>query len=203
MRHYKKDKVTGTQSKIDKKLRLLLSGFTQQNIITVEKVLDAINILPDTHVAGLNKIEYDPKRVNYIQAFFSKVLRKAPKCCKGVFMQQKRKVVIYEFDTREQFYHILYHEIGHFVYLLVIDTKLKKHWVNTLHQTKPFVTSLSKRNACEDFAECYAYYITKRETLIQSKQKYDFLHEQVFGNTPDNNKTNSIYFDGLLIDRSY
>lgn len=204
MLHYKKDKVIGIEGKLSKKLNLLISGFSKQNIITVEKIFDAINALPDAHITGLNIIEYDPKRLNVIQAFFNKLgYKRAPKCCKGVFIQNKRKIVIYEFNTREMLYHILYHEVGHFVYQLVLDSKLKKHWVSETHHTAPFITPLSRRNACEDFAECYTYYITKCETLMQSKQKYDFMHEYVFGNTRDNNKKSVFYFDGLMIDRTY
>jgi hypothetical protein len=47
------------------------------------------------------------------------------------------------------------------------------------------VSALSKRNAAEDFAECYATYLTKPERLKQSPQKYKFIHQNVFGNNKE------------------
>jgi len=97
-------------------------------------------------------------------------------------MQRKRKIIIYEFDSIDMFYHVLFHEIGHFVYFLSISSQLKKNWVTKTHKTEPFVSALSKRNAAEDFAECYAIYLSKPERLKQSPQKYNFIHQNVFGN---------------------
>jgi len=204
IRHYKKSKINGIQSKLKSDLHLMLSGFGNQKLIPVNDILDAINKLPDTHIAGLREIKFDPNRETLLPNFITRLFHKAPKCCKGVFQQKKRTIVIYDFDSRAMFFHVLYHEIGHFVYFLTLSAQRKKDWVTNVHKTTPFVTSLSKRNAAEDFAECYSLYITEPKLLKHSPQKYDFIHQHVFNNDNDSDIENtSLYFDSVLLDKTY
>jgi hypothetical protein len=202
LRHYKKSKIKSIDGRLNDELHLMLSGFGQQTLIPVEEILKNINRLPDSHISGLRTIEYDPKRENLLPNIITRFFQKAPKCCKGVFMQKKRKIVMYEFNSKPMFFHILFHEIGHFVYFLTISPQLKKQWVATLHKIKPFVTPLSKRNAAEDFAECYSLYITDPSLLKQAPQKYDFIHQYVFGNDLET-ENDSHYFDGIALDKTY
>jgi hypothetical protein len=185
LRHYKKSKVSDINGVANQPIHLKLLGFGQQSLIPIENMLEQLNSLPDNHLAGLRTIEYDPSRRNLLPSLINSILHRAPDYCKGVFLQRKRKIIIYEFDSLDMFYHVLFHEIGHFVYFLSISSQLKKNWVTQTHKIEPFVSALSKRNAAEDFAECYATYLTKPDRLKLSPQKYNFIHQSVFGNTKE------------------
>ena len=193
VRRYKKRKVGGITGKLEGRVELLVSGFGVQKIIPVDDIVKAVNLLPDAHVAGLRAVEYDPDRHTAVPGLFSRIFRRPPPCLRGIFLQRKRKIIIYDFDSRDQFFHILYHEIGHFVFYLVLDSDAKKRWVKQLHRNRPFITRLAARNAGEDFAECYATYLLKPEKLKFLKDKYDFIHEVVFANHP-------LAFEGSLVD---
>ena len=201
IRQYKKDKIKGIDGRLGNKIHLTLSGFNQQTLIPTTSIVDSINCLPDSHLSGLKTIEYDPKRSNLLPHVITRLFHKSPPCCKGVFLQRKRKIVIYDFHSKPMFYHILFHEIGHFVYFLVLTPKLKKQWVTQMHLSDDHLTEIAAHNAAEDFAECYALYKTNKALLKQSPIKYAFIHQFIF--ECDIQNDNNRYFDGILIDKSF
>jgi hypothetical protein len=42
--------------------------------------------------------------------------------------QRERRIVFFDFDSSDLFYQVLYHEIGHFVFFLALNSNVKKHW---------------------------------------------------------------------------
>ena len=165
---------------IDGKVRLLLSGFGQQTIISVDDVVNAIKILPAKHLAGLKEISYDPNRLFQSLAYYLNILPN--RRSRGEFVQNQRQINIYAFKTPERFHHILYHEIGHYVYFVIIDSETKKEWVTKIYPRGGFITHYAKRNAAEDFAECYSYYVYQPEKLMAVDLKYRFMRDRIFAN---------------------
>jgi len=164
------------------KLHLRLTGFSQQCYLPIEEVVRAIDVLPDFHLEGLREISY----LTEIES--AEVLACLPNHRlsdrKAAFVQNERKIVIYGFDSRSLFYQVLYHEIGHYVYYLIISSTLKKHWVTQTYPDSVCVTPYAATSASEDFAETYACYIREPEKLKAIPEKYSFMHHLVFSGDP-------------------
>lgn len=204
MRQFKKEKVQSVNSKQIKDIRLELNNFSAQDIITIDEILSIINALPDAHIAGIKNIRYDPARTTFLPSFFRRLFTKAPNYVKGVFIQNKREIVIYEFSSKPMCVHILLHEIGHFVFTLVLASHLKKEWVTTIHRKAPYVSDLAKQNANEDFAECYSMYLQQPDKLKMNDKKFTFMREHVFNHEQEQTETIPAgYFKGILIDKVY
>jgi hypothetical protein len=83
------------------------------------------------------------------------------------------------------FRHILYHEIGHHVFSLVISSKVKTLWVNRIAKQTPSVSVYGATNPQEDFAEAYAIYLgPEAERGAAADVKLSFLRELVFSGDP-------------------
>ncbi|MES2180759.1 MAG: hypothetical protein V4493_01500 [Pseudomonadota bacterium] len=163
-------------------LRLRLTGFSQLVHLSLAEVLQAIDVLPSFHLEGLSEISYltdeeaDADLLHLPAREFSR--RKA------AFIQSERRIVIYGFEGRELFYQVLYHEIGHFVYFLIINSQLKMQWVTHTYPSSICVTAYGASSASEDFAETYACYIRDPERLKAIPEKYSFMHHLVFSGAP-------------------
>lgn len=176
----KKIKLNKSDPHIDGKIQLLLTGFHQQDIISIDEIIYTIKKLPTGHLAGLKKISYDPSRLHQMLYYYVGI---APNLSSlGEFIQKKRQVNMYKFRSKPQFYHTLYHEIGHYVYFFVIDSALKKHWATQLHRKGKFISDYASKNAAEDFAECYSFYMTNKHKLAQINVKYHFMQHEIFQN---------------------
>lgn len=164
------------------KLHLRLTGFSQQNHLTLDEVVYAIDALPSFHLEGLNEISY------LTEAEAEEALADLPNRefvhRKAAFIQRERRVVIYGVAERALFYQVLYHEIGHYVYFLIISSALKKHWVTQTYPNSLCVTPYGSTSASEDFAETYACYIRDPERLKLIPEKYSFMHHLVFSGQP-------------------
>jgi hypothetical protein len=83
------------------------------------------------------------------------------------------------------FFHMLHHEIGHFVFFLAISSAVKKLWVNELSRGSSCVTAYAGTNPWEDFAETYAYYVLQPRVLEdQLPEKYAYMRDCVFSGHP-------------------
>jgi len=81
---------------------------------------------------------------------------------------------------------MLHHEIGHFVFFLVIGSRVKKRWVTELVPGSSCVSAYARMNPWEDFAETYAYYALHPRILEQTlPEKYAFMRERVFSGSPE------------------
>jgi hypothetical protein len=105
---------------------------------------------------------------------------------KAEFIQRQRKIVIYDFPNSALFFQILFHEIGHFVFFLVISSVVKKRWVTEIYPGSQCATSYGTLSAAEDFAETYACYARDPELLIrQVPDKFAFMRDYVFSGAPE------------------
>lgn len=150
-----------------------------QNNVSVEYIIRCLEALPAEHLSGLSEIEYDPSRET--QSLFTQFGQRVSSGKEqGQFLQRSRSVVLYTFNTVEDFRHLLYHELGHHVYYNVIDSITKKKWVTEIYPGSAFVTDYASKNASEDFAECYAFYVNNPGALRRIQRKYSFMLNHIF-----------------------
>jgi len=160
------------------KLNLRISGFSQQDIVSIPQIVKALDVLPDFHLEGLREILYSPESL--ATDFYS---ARPWGSRKGEFKQRERRIFFYDFDTPSLFYQILYHEIGHFVFFLIVNSKLKKRWVTEIFPRSECISSYGALNASEDFAETYACYVRDPDSLKCLLGKYAFMLD-VFSGKP-------------------
>ena len=178
MKNIKQYKLQQDDRPYSGKIKLFLTGFKKQNIISVDDIVNAVDRLPDSHLQGLHELIYDPLRSSLENVDYSQwvLLSKS----KGSFCQQQRAVTIYDFDDKQMFHQVLYHEIGHYVFYLIIDSVMKKHWVTKLFPNSKYITKYASRNGSEDFAESYAAYVLNPKELIKIPSKYYFIQNKIF-----------------------
>jgi hypothetical protein len=183
MRLFIKNRTFAGEAATGGKLNLRLSGFSEQEIVPVDDIVRAIDRLPDFHLEGLREIAYLPE---YARDASLPPYPAYPRCePKGEFVQTERRIYVYGFDRPAMFFHMLYHEIGHFVFFLVIGSRVKKNWVTELSPGSPRVTAYAGTNPWEDFAETYAYYVLN-PGLLESElpEKHAFMRDSVFSGDP-------------------
>ncbi|MFW5863778.1 MAG: putative zinc-binding metallopeptidase [Desulfohalobiaceae bacterium] len=90
-------------------------------------------------------------------------------------------IVIYPFRSRAEFFHALYHEIGHHVFLRVLLQQQRDKWFFKVRpHEQGFVTQRAAKNAREDFAETYACYCASPQLLFRAPKKRDFVQLEAF-----------------------
>jgi hypothetical protein len=177
VRLFIKNRTFGGEGPAGGKLNLRLSGFAAQQIVPVDDIVRAIDRLPDFHLEGLREIAYLPEYAPDVRAYPA-----YPRCApQGEFVQSERRIFVYGFDRPAMFFHMLHHEIGHFVFFLVLGSRMKKQWVTQLFPESTCVTAYACRNPWEDFAESYAYYVLQPRLLERKlPEKHAFMRECVF-----------------------
>jgi hypothetical protein len=168
-------------------LNLLLSGFSGQGIVSVDDIVRAIDRVPGFHLAGLREIVYLPEYAPAASIVpctgFS---RSEPM---GEFVQRERRIFVYRLNSPDVFFQMLHHEIGHFVFFLVLGSRVKKRWVTEIFPGSRCVTGYASVNPWEDFAETYAYYLLRRDVLgNELPQKLAYMRDCVFSGRPDSLK---------------
>ena len=154
-------------------MELLIKGFKKQDKITLQQVIDSIMEIPQRHRKLLRAIVYDPKRLfqrSYVvpKSINFNALGEYDRC-------PLEHILIYDFKDLNQFRHVLYHEMGHHVYWRILDSKMRKTWVTQVSREEPKVSEYAKRNASENFAESYAFYIQNPSILLNMPIKRDFI----------------------------
>lgn len=190
MRQYSKTSTSADQGRPKRKLDLLVSGFGQQDIVTTPEIIQMIDQLPRFHLEGLRSISYEPEQ---------EPLRTLAPGLAGFtatrhaeFLQRQRTIIIYHFNSPELLWHLLYHEIGHYVFFLIISSKIKKHWVVNIYPHSQCITKYAGVSAQEDFAESYAIFARQPEALKAIPEKYEFMRQQVFSGHPSNRKERAL-----------
>jgi len=145
--------------------------------------VSAIDLLPNFHLQGLRGIVYLPEGAPQSSPLPYPIY---PHCePKGEFIQAERRIFIYDFDSPALFFHMLHHEIGHFVFFLALSSPVKKLWVTELFADSPCVTDYAATSPWEDFAETYAYYVLHPRHLEDvSCVKHAFMRDCVFSGHP-------------------
>jgi hypothetical protein len=173
-----KNKTFGAEAAAVGRLNLRLSGFGAQKIVPVDDIVHAVDRLPDFHLDGLREIAYLPEWAPETGTRYPAYPRCAPQ---GEFVQAERRIFVYRFDGAATFFHMLHHEIGHFVFFLVLGSRVKKQWVTQIFPASSCVTAYAGRNPWEDFAETYAYYLLQPRLLERKlPEKHAFMRECVF-----------------------
>lgn len=166
-------------------INLTLRGFSDQQQVAVETLVHWLEALPNFHLADLTAIIYDPEH-RLDPALVDPPLLAIP-THKGQFVKAERQVLVHEFADRDELRHILYHEIGHHVFERALTTTQRRQWVLELSQRRsPRITRYARRNALEDFAECYAVFVTDPERLERLHRKYVFMRDEVFAGVARN-----------------
>ncbi len=164
-------------------MRLLIADFDHQSLVNKQEVVSAVRRLPKPHYAGIQAIRYDPKRT-LATAMASLKNRPSSLSTSGFFYHEREYglsvIVLYRFRSREEFYHILYHEIGHFVFLKVLEQGQRNEWFSLRREEQDSVSSQAGRNAREDFAETYAYYCINPARLHGLPLRRAFFRDIVF-----------------------
>jgi hypothetical protein len=165
-------------------VRLLIADFDRQNIVSKEQVVRAVRRLPRSHYAGIQAIRYDPSRT---LATAVSALQNKPSSphTDGFFYHEHEYglsvIVLFRFGSVAEFHHILYHEIGHFVFLKVLDQARRDEWFFSVRRAEErFVSSRARTNAREDFAETYTFFCTRQGRLAHVPRKRDFFRDRVF-----------------------
>jgi len=183
MRLFIKNRTAAEEAAGRGELNLLLSGFSRQDIVPVDDILRAIDLLPGFHLEGLREIVYLPEHAPASALFCPVLPRGEPK---GEFVQRERRIFVYGFDSAAMFFRMLHHEIGHFVFFLVIGSAVKKCWVTEVFPGSPCVTAYASVNPWEDFAETYAHYVLHPRLLeTEFPEKHAFMRERVFSGSPE------------------
>lgn len=180
MRNYTKSTTQSDHGNTSGDIKVQLTNFGNQTTVSTDDILSTIDRLPAFHLQRLKEITYDPQRL--LQKIIQDDLEPLHRDAKGVFIQSRRTIAIHEIESKEHFFHVLLHELGHHVYFQVIGTKLKKQWVTKVCRKDKFITAYAATNAAEDFAECYVAYLMEPDRLSNIALKFVFFREHVFNN---------------------
>lgn len=166
------------------KFRILLAGFKRQTIVSLDEVVSALQAVPDFHLQGLEAVRYDPLRM-FQRLETATIGTPMNFMLRGEFYRQFKALILYAFSRKSEFLHLLYHELGHFVFYRQLSDVERKRWVVELFPGSHHVSDYARDNANEDFAESYAWYVMSPLRLTRLEEKYTFIHEVVFrGTTP-------------------
>ena len=163
-------------------MRLIIANFDRQHIVTKEQVVTTVQRLPPSHYSGIRAIRYDPHRT--LATNLSFVQQKSySQRTKGLYYheQELSVIIIFQFKTMAQFYHILYHEIGHYVFLRALTQEQRNKWFYSIRpREQKCISDQARQNSREDFAETYAYYCTASSHLQVVPYKATFFRDIVF-----------------------
>lgn len=192
MRVFNKQKTVVDWGKPDTPVKLRLSNFSWQSLVSVERILEEINRIPSHHLAGLKEICYDPYQ-DTLAKLDADPRQPIKTNAMGMYLQGYRTIAVYKFNSEKELFKTLFHELGHYVYYTIIGSVVKKKWVTEAHCVKQYVTRYASRNASEDFAECYAEFLLNPANLQRIPKKYNFIRTEVFNNIPYHNNLNREY----------
>ena len=93
---FTKNPVAGSARHTPGKLNLRISGFSRQHVVSVNDIVQAIDILPSFHLEGLREIVYAPDLASSqaIDSYSSRPWGHR----KGEFNQNQRRIVFFDFD---------------------------------------------------------------------------------------------------------
>lgn len=173
MRHVVKPAAAQEPSGRKAAVRVRVSGFAHQSVGPGDVVV-AVGRVPNFHLAGLNEIAFLPEEAAWHKAGVQAVYFQAERCIRFLCL-----------PPLPLFYHVLYHEIGHHVFALVISSKVKTLWVNRIASQAPSVSAYGAICPQEDFAEAYAMYLSPEVARgAAAAMKLDFMRQLVFSGDP-------------------
>ena len=144
------------------RVRVALPGFHRAG---ARQLVTALAVLPDFHLAGLRYVKFDPER-GVVMA--------------GWYDHEARGIHIFCATDIPDLLETLYHEIGHHVFWKVLSIDQRADWVMVVSPGAGSVSLYAERNAREDFAETYAWYVLDYIEPASLEAKLKFMHEVVF-----------------------
>lgn len=172
------------------KINIIVSGFSNQHVITIDDVTRAVDTLPSHHLSGIREIRFQEDHT-YINEYGEETLT-TPKTTKAAFIQSDQVILMHTFGNYEEFLHILFHEIGHHVFYRIINGFQRKHWVTRIHPNSTVITAYAGLNASEDFAESYARFLLDPKQLHKLTKKYNFIRDEIFSGVSVNLAKNHV-----------
>ena len=192
MLKYKKTSKLSDHKQSHPKLKLQVRNFGEQSRVSVGEIVALLDRLPAHHLGQLKEIIYDPRRI--ILQLIDDPMLDLNRNSKGMFIQNRRTIAIFDFDDKTQLFDILMHELAHHVYYVIIDSTVKKRWVTEVCREAPFITPYASRNASEDFAESYAKFVLEPEKLRNIPIKYNFILREIFKGVSPNRDSLDVTF---------
>ena len=163
-------------------MQILVAGFDSQKLISRDEVVTALLKLPELHLRGIKVVRYDPNRTiaNTMTWLMDEPL--SPQTMGSYYQTENLSaIVVWKFNSRHEFYHILYHEIGHYVFLKTLRQPHRDHWMKVIRPGESQrVSEYAGKNSREDFAETYAAYLNKEPELNNCPMRRDFMENVVF-----------------------
>ena len=153
-----------------------------QAFVTTNEIVSAIDHLPAYHLEQLREISYEPAPGG--GPLSAGAGERQDLHHNGEYIQRSRRIVIYHFDSRTLFYQMLFHEIGHHVFFLILNSKIKKRWVTQIHRAARCITPNAAHSPAEDFAESYAAFVLDPNELKRMPEKYNYMRDEVFSGLP-------------------
>jgi hypothetical protein len=153
---------------------LIIKDFNRQNILSPDEVAMYVNALPRAHLRGLQTILYKPVHE------FRQLNIPIDQGCKGAFFPEFQSIIIFNLVDKSLAPHIIYHEIGHYVFHRVIDSYIRKEWTTRVHPFSPPTSVYGGRNAVEDFAETYAVYARDPRLVAKNIARQGFMRNKIF-----------------------
>ena len=163
-------------------MQILIAGFESQKIVSRDEVIQALLKLPELHLRGIKVVRYDPYRVIATSMTWLMDEPMAPGT-RGSYYQTDNfsAIVVWKFNSKSEFYHILYHEVGHYVFMQTLQQKPRDEWMYDIRKKEPqTVSQYAKKNSREDFAETYAAFVTQQPSLNACPMRRAFLATKVF-----------------------
>lgn len=163
-------------------MQILIAGFESQKIVSRNEVIEALLKLPELHLRGIKVVRYDPNRVIATSMTWLMDEPMAPGT-RGSYYQTDNfsAVVVWKFNSKAEFYHILYHEVGHYVFMQTLQQPTRNQWMYDIRKQEPqTVSQYAKKNSREDFAESYAAFATQQSSLNACPMRRAFMATKVF-----------------------
>ncbi len=148
-------------------------------------MIQAIHRLPKSHYQGIQAIRYDPNRTLATTISCLDNKPSSPRT-QGYYYHEKDMsvIIVFPFESLTEFYHILYHEIGHYVFLRTLDQRQRDYWMYKVRaEEKKWISVQARQNAREDFAETYAFFCLNSSRLLTVPLKSSFFQDIVFNKT--------------------
>ena len=164
-------------------MQILVAGFDHQNLVSRDEVVAALMRLPELHLRGIKVVRYDPNRIIATSLNWLSDEPVAPGTRGSYFQNENMSaIVVWKFTSRHEFFHILYHEIGHYVFMRTLLQPQRDQWMKEIRKhEKQTVSDYARKNSREDFAESYAAWVTNDPAMDQCPLRKAFMSKVVFG----------------------
>lgn len=163
-------------------MQILVAGFDQQKLVSRDEVVAALLKLPELHLRGIKVVRFDPHRIiaNTMTWLAEEPIARGTR---GSYYQTDNMsaIVVWKFETRAEFFWILYHEVGHYVYMRNLRQPQRDQWMKEIRPKEPqTVSEHARKNSREDFSESYAAWVNKDTRLDKCPLRRAFIAKVVF-----------------------